>query len=115
MKPIKVVSAGIKSFPNFHLHILLTEEDEVVVARCLDFSISSHGETETEALQSLSDSIRDYLDHAIKNGALDQAVDPDTDEFWNIYRKLELDQEKSSIKEIAKLFSRLPMDEVVYA
>jgi hypothetical protein len=115
MKPIKAVSAEFKSFPNFHFHILLAEEDEVIVARCLDFSIASHGETEMESLQSLSDSIIDYLDHAIKNRALDQAIDPESDELWNIYRQLELEQERSSLKKLSNLFSSVPMDDVVYA
>jgi hypothetical protein len=115
MKPLRIASAVIKNFPNFHLHVLLTEEDGVVVARCLDFSISSHGETEKEALESLSDCIKDYLNHAIHCGALEQAIDPETDEFWNIYRKLELEQEMVSIKEMANLFKSQPMCEVVYA
>lgn len=115
MKPLRVVSAVIKNFPSFHLHVLLTEEDGVIVARCLDFSISSHGETETEALDSLSDCIKNYLDHAIKSGSLEQAIDPDTDEFWNLYRKVELEQELSSIKKMADLFKSHPMYEVVYA
>jgi len=45
MKPLRGVQTLIKDFPNFHLPVLLTEEDGVVVARFLDFSISSHGET----------------------------------------------------------------------
>ena len=36
------------------LHVLLTHEDDVVVARCLDFTVSSHGENEREALTSLA-------------------------------------------------------------
>ena len=36
------------------LHILLTKEDEVVVARCLDFTVSSHGNDEKTALKTIS-------------------------------------------------------------
>jgi hypothetical protein len=32
------------------LHVLLTKEDDVTVARRLDFSVSSHGEDEKKAL-----------------------------------------------------------------
>ena len=58
MKPLKVLTGTIKSLRNLYLHILLTEEDGVVVARCLDFSVSSHGDNEEDALASLSDSIK---------------------------------------------------------
>ncbi len=115
MRPLRGVQALIKDFPNFHLHVLLTEEDGVIVARCLDFSISSHGETETEALESLGDCIKDYIDHAVKSGAIEQAIDPDIDEFWNIYRKLELEKETISIKQLSNRFKSHPIYEVVYA
>ena len=41
------------------LHILLTKEDDVIVSRCLDFTVSSHGKDEKEALNSLADSIKE--------------------------------------------------------
>ena len=59
---IKALIGSIGNIPFLRLHILLTEEDGVTVARCLDFSISSHGENEEDALDSLSGSIMDYLD-----------------------------------------------------
>jgi len=40
------------------LHILFTKEDDFVVARCLDFMISSHGKDEEEALRALADSLK---------------------------------------------------------
>jgi len=39
------------------LHILLTKENNVVVARCLDFTVSSHGKDEKDALKALAVSI----------------------------------------------------------
>ena len=36
MKPIKALTGSIKSIPNLHLHILLTEEDDVIVARYVE-------------------------------------------------------------------------------
>ena len=33
------------------LHVLITKEDDVIVARCLDFTISSHGKDEKDALK----------------------------------------------------------------
>jgi len=54
------------------LHILLTKENDVIVARCLDFTVSSHGKDGKEALKSLADSIKEYIltavDHASKLG-----------------------------------------------
>ena len=32
------------------LHILLTREDDVIVARCLDLTVASHGNDEREAM-----------------------------------------------------------------
>lgn len=85
IKPVKALTGMIKHFPGLSLHILLTEEDGVIVARCLDFSVSSHGENEEDALASLSECITDYLDHAISRGAFDEIVDPDDPYFWNIF------------------------------
>ncbi len=77
MKPLRALYGNIANAPKLHLHILVTEEDNVVVARRLDFSASSHGDNEREALDSLSDSIKDYIDYAVKTEALDKLVDPD--------------------------------------
>ncbi len=62
----------------------------MVVARCLDLSIASHGENEAEALASLGDSIKDYVEYALKQGSLDNVIDPAEDEFWDIYKKKEI-------------------------
>ena len=43
------------------LHILLTKEDDVIVSRCLDFTVSSHGKDEKEALESLAYSVKEYV------------------------------------------------------
>jgi hypothetical protein len=40
---------------------LLTDEDDVIVARCLDFTVSSHGEDDNDALNSLAESVRVIL------------------------------------------------------
>lgn len=87
MKPINALTGSIKSIHNLHLHILLTAEDDVVVARCLDFSVSSRGESKEDALAALSDSIKDYFDYALKRGALNEIIDPEEDMLWEIYRK----------------------------
>lgn len=115
MKPMKVLTGTIKSLRNLHLHILLTEEDSVIVARCLDFSVSSHGDNEEDALASLSDSIKDYLDHAIQKGALNEIIDPEDDKFWKIYRQLELENESMSIIQNIDILKKNITEKVVYA
>ncbi len=93
MKPIKAEKCYIsdKLLP---LHILLTEEDGVIVIRCLDFSISSHGDTIKEARESIKSTLMDYLKHAIENNSLDNLFDPDLKEYWDMYQRLEIETEK---------------------
>ena len=90
MRYLKALIGTIKELPELYLHILLTEEDNVIVARCLDFSVSSHGDDEKDALLSLNDSIRDYMDYAIKGEAFNEIIDPEEERFWQIFRELEL-------------------------
>ncbi len=115
MKPVKALTGTIDKAPDLKLHILLTEEDNVVVARCLDFSISSHGENEEDALASLTDSIKDYFDYAIKNNTLDKVIDPDEKNYWDIYRELELKSESFIIKEKINVLKADRIKEVIYA
>jgi hypothetical protein len=101
MIPLKALKAYINNLDNFQLHILLTKEDDVIVARCLDFSVSSHGDNEKEALDSHTDSIKDYLNSAIETEAFDNIIDLDEDIFWEVYRKLELQNEMMSFHKIS--------------
>ena len=87
MKPLKALTGTIKGLSGLYLHTLLTDEDHVIVARCLDFSVSSHGDDEQDTLASLSDSVTDYLDYAIRRGAFDEIIDPAEEIFWNIFRE----------------------------
>jgi len=97
------------------LHILLTEEDGVIVARCLDFSVSSHGENEQDALDSLSDSIVDYLDYAIQHGAFADIIDPEEEQLWRIFQDLKLQDEIERIKTYAHFLKPTKISEVSYA
>lgn len=93
MKPIKAEKYYISNeLPP--LHMLFTEEDGVIVIRCLDFSISSHGGTVEEAKQSMNSTLMDYLKHAIENDSLDSLYDPDLKEYWDMYLSLEIEAEK---------------------
>ena len=84
------------------LHILLTKEDDVVVARCLDFTISSHGDDEKDALKSLADSIKEYVLTAVENDAIDTIFDPAHGKYWRMYNELEAKQSMSNLKKSLK-------------
>ncbi|HHT9145695.1 MAG TPA: hypothetical protein ACFYD4_08470 [Candidatus Wunengus sp. YC61] len=112
---LKALTGNIENLPFLRLHILLTKEDDVIVARCLDFSVSSHGNDEADALNSLSDSIRGYLDYAVEHGALDEIIDPEEDRFWEAFRKSELQDELLNIKENIDILKTKKIKEVTYA
>jgi hypothetical protein len=80
------------------LHILLTEEDDVVVARCLDFTVSCHGEDEKDALKALAESIKEYVLTAVENDAIDTIFDPAHGKYWRMYNELETKQSSMSLK-----------------
>lgn len=115
MRPIKALKGCIEDIPGVDLHILLTEEDNVIVARCLDFSVSSHGENKDDAIASLSDSIKDYLGHASKIGALNEVIDPAEDNLWEIYRNLELQEESTTLKKRADILKVGKIKTIIYA
>ncbi len=97
--PRKALIARINKLPDIRLHILLTDEDNVVVARCLDFSVASHGDNEQDALLALSDSIKDYLEHALSINSMENIIDPDDKIYWSMYRQFELYEQKEILKE----------------
>ncbi len=115
MEPLKALTGTIKHLPGLSLHILLTGEDGVIVARCLDFSVSSHGENEEDALASLSDCIADYLNHAVSSGAFDEIIDPDDPRFWNIFRMQKLKDESAIIKKNVHAIKEADIPEICYA
>ena len=80
------------------LHILLTKENDVIVARCLDFTVSSHGEDEKTALKALADSIKEYILTAVENDAINTIFDPAHAKYWRMYNELETKQSAKSLK-----------------
>ncbi len=115
MTPLKALIGHISPMEDIVLHILLTEEDGIIVARCLDFSVSSHGEEEHDALASLSDSIIDYLDYAIQRGAFQEIIDPEEEQFWRMFQDLKLRDEIERMKTSAHFFNLTQPLEVSYA
>jgi len=84
------------------LHILLTKEDDVIVSRCLDFTVSSHGKDEKEALNSLADSIKEYVLTAVASNAIDTIFDPSHSKYWRMFNELEAKQSISKMKRTLK-------------
>ncbi len=82
------------------LRVLLTGED-VVVARCLDFTVSSHGENEDDALKSLGYAVKEYI-LSVENNALDAVFDSAYDKYWKIYYELESKQNIQNMKDSLK-------------
>lgn len=96
MKGIKAIRCLIKIgdlWESPMLHILVTKEDEVYVARCLDFIVSSHGNSPKEALEAVKLSIIEYARHTLENNIADQMVDPASDRYWVLFKELELKDE----------------------
>jgi hypothetical protein len=80
------------------LHILLTREDDVIVARCLDCTVSSHGEDEKDAVKSLADAVKEYVLTAIEDSAIDTIYDPAHSKYWRIFNELEAKRAMTSLK-----------------
>ena len=93
---IKIQVGDIWESPT--LHVLLTKEDDVIVARCLDFTVSSHGEDETKALEALGESIREYILTAVEDNAIENILDPAHGKYWRMYNELEAKQLKRGLK-----------------
>ena len=105
MKGIKALRIQIKIGELWEtptLHILLTKEDDVIVTRCLEFSISSHGNDEKEALKSLADAVKEYLLTASENNAIDTIFDPANGKYWRMYNELESKQSVNNFKKALK-------------
>ncbi len=79
------------------LHILLTNEEEVIVARCLDFSISSHGGNEKEAMFSLADALKEYIRTAVENEAISTIHDPAHSRYWRIFNEIEAKETNAAL------------------
>lgn len=98
------------------LHILFSQEDEVIVARCLDFSVSSHGKDEKEALSSLVDAIKEYIITAVENDSVDVIYDPAHSKYWRMFNELETkamgNQLKKSLKKVWRSISHEELNHV---
>ena len=95
MKALKAMRTKIKIgdlWVSPELHVLLTKEDDVFVARCLDFTVSSHGEDEEDALKSLAEAIQEYILTSIENSGTENLYDPAHNKYWRMFNELEAKQ-----------------------
>lgn len=115
MKPLRAMKCFIsKKLPP--LHMLFTEEDGVVVVRCLDFSVSSHAETIEEAIESINSVLIDYIEYGIKEGDVESLFDPDLKEYWDIYQDLEIKMEKENFaRHFKEIEEAIIKEKLVYA
>ena len=94
-------------------HILLTKEDDIFVARCLDFTISSHGKDEKDAVQSLADAVKEYILTAVENDAIDAIFDPAHGKYWRSFNELEAKQSMSKMKKsLKRSFKSIPNEHI---
>jgi hypothetical protein len=84
------------------LHVLVTKEDDVFVARCLDFTVSSHGTSVKDALNSLAESVKEYILTGIENDSTNTIFDPTHSKYWRMFNELETKQTVGKLKRSLK-------------
>ena len=105
MKAIKALRAKFKVnnlWESPPLHILLTREDRVIVARCLDFTVASHGNEEKEAMISLTEAVIEYILTALENKVINAIYDPAHSKYWRMFNELEAKQINIQLKRTLK-------------
>ncbi len=112
---LKVAIEDIWKSPQ--LHVLLTKEDDLIVARCLDFTVSSHGNDEKDALQSLAETVKESVLTAVENSCIDTLNDPAHNKYWQMFNELESKQLhknfKKSLSKSKLLDSRQKTDNLI--
>ena len=101
MKAIKALRIKIKIgelWISPELHVLLTSEGDVFVARCLDFTVSSHGQDEKDALKSLAAVMKEYILTAIENSTIKNIFDPAHNKYWRMFNELEVEEFRKDFK-----------------
>ena len=74
----------------------------MIVARCLDFTISSHGNDEKEAIHSLTEALKEYLITALENNAINTIYDPAHSKYWRMFNEMEAKQISANLRRTLK-------------
>ena len=101
MKALKAMRIKIKIgdlWVSPDLHVLLTWEDDVFVVRCLDFTVSSHGKDEKDALKSLAEAIKEYILTSLENSNIENLYDAAHKKYWRVFNELEAKQLSKNFK-----------------
>jgi hypothetical protein len=85
MKAIRVKLKVNDIWESPALHILLTREDNVIVARCLDFNVASHGNDEREAMNAITGAVNEYILSALENDIINAIYDPAHSRYWRMF------------------------------
>lgn len=85
-----------------NVSILLTNEDNVIVARCLDFTVASHGRDEKEAMEAITEAVKEYILSALENDIIDAIYDPAHGRYWRMFNELEARQANTQLKRSLK-------------
>lgn len=93
---IKIKLGNIWESPE--LHILVTREDNVIVARCLDFTVSSHGMDIKDAVNSLAESIKEYILTAMEDDTAQTIFDSAHSKYWRMFNEQEIKQTVGKLK-----------------
>jgi len=105
VKAIKAMRVKFKvndSWESPALHILLTREDDVIVARCLDLTVSSHGNDEMDAINSLTEAVKEAILSAIENDVIGEIYDPAHSKYWRMFNEAEAKQINLQLKKTLK-------------
>ena len=105
MKSLKAERIKIKIgdvWESPELHVLLTQENDVVVARCLEFTVSSHGTGAKDALNSLAKAIKEYILTAVEKDAINTIFDPAHGKYWRMFNEQETKHSVGKIKRSLK-------------
>ena len=81
---------------------MLTREDDVIVARCLDLTVSSHGNDERDAINSLTEAVKETILSAIENNVIGEIYDPAHSKYWRMFNEAEAKQINSQLKKTLK-------------
>lgn len=66
-----------------NVHILFEKDNDIYNAHCLEFDITTDGNTLDEAEHNIIDCIRNHVEFCVEMGNFDKIYDPAPQEYWN--------------------------------